>query len=172
MKPLSVFCVYNLEEQHGNAATNAAKAGNDVVVSLHSFLYFDYDYKTTPITKTYDFDPTPAGLSEVESAHILGPQANLWTEHRVTEKDCDDYTWPRILAVAESGWTPKDQKNKDDFVSRLSADQCKRLAQAGLGAPTTQPAEEIERELSSHVDATPPSPPASQPATQASQLQK
>jgi hexosaminidase len=155
-----------------SAATNAAKAGTDVVVSLHSFLYFDYDYKTTPIAKTYEFYPTPAGLNDIEAAHILGPQANLWTEHRVTEKDCDDYTWPRILAVAESGWTPRDQKNKDDFLNRLSADQCKRLAHSGLGAPTTQPAEDVERELSSRVAAAPASPPASKPTTQASQLKE
>src|SRR5205814_5975497 len=122
-----------------NAATVAAKAGNDVVTSMAPYLYIDYDYEKLPITKMYEFNPTPAGLSEMEAAHILGPQANLWTEHRVSEKDCDDFTWPRILATAEIGWTAPEAKNKDDFFNRLSSDHCKRLSYLGLGAPTTQP---------------------------------
>src|SRR5205823_7584219 len=159
-----------------NAATVAAKVGNDVVTSMAPYLYIDYDYQKLPIEKMYEFNPTPGGLSEIEAAHILGPQANLWTEWRVTEKDCDDFTWPRILATAEIGWTARDAKNKDDFLNRLSTDQCMRLAHLGLGAPTTQPTEMVEKELASRMSATPApttatansdavAPPASNPTT-------
>jgi hypothetical protein len=53
-----------------------------------------------------------------------------------------------MLATAEIAWTPLEQRKQDDFLRRLQADQCRRLSLLGLGAPTTQPSADVEKELS------------------------
>lgn len=116
------------------AGAAAARDGHDVVVSQHEWLYFDYPYDRTPMRKVYAFDPVPPGLSAEHRRRILGPQANLWTEYRPSETDCDDFTWPRMLAVAEMAWTPQESRDWDDFVRRLEGGGYEHLARRGLGA--------------------------------------
>jgi hexosaminidase len=128
------------------AGAAAARAGHDVVVSQHEWLYFDYDYARTPMRKVYAFDPVPPGLSAEHQQRILGPQANLWTEMRVTEVDCDDFTWPRMLAVAEMAWTPQESRDWADFVQRLNSGGYQHLARRGLGADRS-PRATLERKL-------------------------
>ena len=64
----------------------------------------------------------PARLSEAESAHILGVQGNLWTEHIRTEPRLAKMAFPRAAAVAEAGWTPQAERDWSDFVTRLPAE--------------------------------------------------
>jgi len=116
------------------AGAAAAKDGHDVVVSQHEWLYFDYDYTRTPMRKTYSFDPMPPGLSSEHQQRILGAAACLWTENRPTELACDDFLWPRMLAVAEMAWTPQESRDWNDFVTRLDAGGYQHLARRGLGA--------------------------------------
>lgn len=109
--------------QWNDAAIGAAAAmsGHDVVVSQHEFLYFDYPLTRTPLQKTYEFDPMPAALSPEAARHIRGPQACLWTENFPTEQQMDVQTWPRMLAVAEMGWSPQSSRKWEDFERRMKA---------------------------------------------------
>ncbi len=108
----------------------AAKAGHDVIMTPNSHLYFDY-YQNTPaeepkalggfITtkRVYEYDPIPEALTPLEAKHILGVQANLWTEFVLTFSHVEYMTLPRMMAVAEVGWSPKEAKNWTDFARRL-----------------------------------------------------
>lgn len=74
-----------------------------------------------PIQKTYAYNPVPDTLAKAgKDKFILGVQANAWSECMYTEDIVEYRVYPRILAVAEVGWTPLDKKNFDDFSRRLN----------------------------------------------------
>ncbi|MEO8583331.1 MAG: family 20 glycosylhydrolase [Flavitalea sp.] len=103
----------------------AAKMGHEVVMSPTTFVYLDYMqadpiiepnvYATLRLSKAYEFEPVPEG---VDAKYIKGGQANLWTEQLPTMRAVEYMTWPRAWAVAESVWSPKKNKNWDDFFRR------------------------------------------------------
>jgi len=108
----------------------AARQGHDVIMTPTSHLYFDY-YQADPsqeplaiggmlpLEKVYEFEPTPEELSEEEAQHILGAQANLWTEYIKTPDKVEYMVYPRACALAELTWTPAASKDYKDFVQRL-----------------------------------------------------
>lgn len=71
----------------------------------------------SPLKKTYNYNPTPASLTPDQQKHILGAQANLWTEYIATEAKADYMLLPRLLAVSELTWTPLANKNYNDFAN-------------------------------------------------------
>ena len=108
----------------------AAKLNHDVVMSPNNFLYLDYyqaDPKTQPLaiggnlslSKCYSFEPDLPELTEAEAKHIVGVQANLWTEYIGTPAYAEYMTFPRALALAEIGWSPKRPKNYTAFSNRV-----------------------------------------------------
>ena len=111
----------------------SARMGHDVIMTPGNFMYFDFyqaDPKTqpyaiggyTPIKKVYSYNPIPVdSLTAEESKHILGVQANTWTEYIPTEEHLEYMMFPRALAVAEIGWTPQEQRSWDDFKPRMNA---------------------------------------------------
>ncbi len=110
----------------------AAKQGHDVVMSPSSDLYFDYLQTRSAneppgrpsiieMKQVYAFEPVPAGLPADKQPHILGLQANMWTEHSRTFARVQHNLFPRLAAVAETGWTPKDRKDYASFLARLPA---------------------------------------------------
>jgi len=119
-----------------NGAVAAAKLGHNVVMTPTEFVYLDYMqsdrimephvYASLRLSKTYSFEPLPAGLNSNEQKLILGGQGNLWTEQVYTFRQVQYMTWPRAFAIAESTWSPKEKKNWDDFVQRVEA-QFKRF---------------------------------------------
>ena len=111
----------------------AARRGNDVVISPDGQLYFDGaqgDQQYEPLSiggflsteMVYDFDPIPTGLLPDQAQHVLGVQANLWTEYVPTADHLFYMLLPRELALAESAWTPRSQMNWSDFQTRLAAE--------------------------------------------------
>ncbi len=108
----------------------AANQGHDVVMTPTSDCYFDYyqgplDQEPLaiggylPLSKVYNFNPIAPELSAVGAKHILGGQANLWTEFVSTFKHAEYMTFPRIAALAEAVWSPKEVRNWDDFSRRI-----------------------------------------------------
>ncbi len=108
----------------------AAKAGHDVVMTPTSHVYFDYyqgDKDTepqaiggfTPLTKVYAYEPIPAELTEDEAKHVLGSQANLWTEFIKTSSHAEYMVLPRMTALSEVLWTDHGQRDWADFQNRL-----------------------------------------------------
>ena len=104
----------------------AAKMGHDVVMSPTTFAYLDYMqgdpaiephiYATLRLKKTYEFEPVP---DSVNPKFIKGGQANLWTEQVYNMRHAEYMTWPRAFAIAEDLWSPKENKNWDNFVTRV-----------------------------------------------------
>ena len=111
-------------------ALTAARAGHDAVLSPDPILYLDNRQsgfqdkppgrgRVLPIDEIYRFDPLRPDLTTEENAHILGLQANLWSEHIRTEERVELMAWPRGAAVAEIGWSPLARRDFHDFTKRL-----------------------------------------------------
>ncbi|MCU7550093.1 beta-N-acetylhexosaminidase [Chitinophagaceae bacterium LB-8] len=116
----------------------AAKEKHKVIMTPSSHLYFDYsqveredsvtigwfDYAKnenwfTPIEKVYNYEPIPKELSPEESKYVLGAQGNVWTEYITNPRKVEYMLFPRISAISEVLWTPKEKKNWNDFEKRL-----------------------------------------------------
>jgi hexosaminidase len=120
----------------------AANAGHDVVMSPTSHCYFDYAQAQgpdepeaiggfIPLATVYAFEPIPPELPADKRGHILGAQGNVWTEFIWTPGDAEYFAFPRAAALAEVVWTPAENRDYDDFLSRL-AGHCRRLDQFGV----------------------------------------
>lgn len=108
----------------------SAQQGHDVVMCPVSHCYFDY-YQANPdfepeaiggfttLKKVYSFDPTPPVLSEQEARHILGGQGNVWTEFIPTPEHVEYMSTPRMTALAEVLWSPKEKISWNSFRERL-----------------------------------------------------
>ena len=115
---------------HGAAAAHAAAIrGNDVVLAPDPLLYLDHRQSSLAtespgripiisLKNVYDFEPHDAELSEAQQQHLLGLQADLWTEHMQTEARVEWAALPRAAALAEVGWSAP-QRNWPDFLKRL-----------------------------------------------------
>jgi hexosaminidase len=97
----------------------AANQGHDAVMASRTHCYFDYDYTVIPTEKAYAFEPVPAELTPERARHILGVQGCMWTHLARNEAAIDAMVLPRLLALAEVAWSPKADRNWDDFRSRM-----------------------------------------------------
>lgn len=110
----------------------AAKLKHNVVMTPGKPCYFDhYQHKPTeseplaiggfnPLDSVYNYNPTPKILNETESEFILGAQGNVWTEYILNEKQVEYMAVPRMIALSEALWTLPENKNYQDFISRLN----------------------------------------------------
>ena len=72
-----------------------------------------------PLEKVYAFNPVPTVLNEVEQKYIRGLEGCLWSEF-VDNPDLLEYmVYPRMFAIAETGWTQASKKDFNSFLSRL-----------------------------------------------------
>lgn len=112
-------------------AQQAAKAGHDAIMTPCQYLYFDFrqsDNPSDPIAATwgniivpetvYNFDPIPSDLTPEEAKHIIGVQANLWTEYIPNFRHAEYMLVPRLAALAEVQWSSA-PKDFDAFKNRL-----------------------------------------------------
>lgn len=108
----------------------AARAGHDVVMTPAPTLYFDYlqgaghdepPGRLHPLTlaEVYAFDPMPSALDAAQQRHIVGMQANVWTEHLANPEQVEHAVFPRIAALAETAWSPAAAHDWNDFLRRL-----------------------------------------------------
>jgi hexosaminidase len=124
-----------------DGAVAAAKAGHDTVLSPAPDLYFDHwqsagdlspgRSNTLSLEMVYKFQPVPDSIPEDQRQHILGLQANLWSEMMRTEERVTYMTFPRIAALAEVAWSPASRINWADFQRRLEP-QLKRYDKQGI----------------------------------------
>lgn len=96
----------------------AAKAGHNVVMSPTSHCYFDYDYRAIDERRAYSFEPV-AGLSPEQARRILGLQANFWSHIDREPALVDKQIFPRLLSIAERGWSPASATDWNSFEPRL-----------------------------------------------------
>ncbi len=117
----------------------AAQAGHDAIMSPTTHCYFDY-YQSAdrngephaiggfiPLETVYGFEPVPAGLTLEQGLHILGGQANLWTEYIPSTEHVEYMAYPRMIALAEVLWSPVESRSLGDFYRRLQV-HLRRLA--------------------------------------------
>jgi len=105
----------------------SAQEGHDVVMAPMSHVYFDFlqgprpleplaiGWGYNPAERVYNYDPTPAELTEAQKKHIIGVEAPIWTEHMDTHRKVEYMLYPRLMALAEIAWTPVARKNATDF---------------------------------------------------------
>ena len=98
----------------------AAENGNDIIITPDFEYYFDFKNEATPLEKVYNYEPVPIDFTKAQAKHILGVQANLWSETIPNFKRLQYQTFPRMLALAETGWTSKEDKNFDGFQNRMN----------------------------------------------------
>ncbi len=124
--------------------TLAAQAGREVVMAPFLRTYFDHANAlplppdeqaileaspgaslapafVTTIEEAYGFEPVPSALTPDEAAHILGGQAQLWTEWMHDGRDVERAAFPRLAAFSETVWTAKELRDYADFAARLPA---------------------------------------------------
>lgn len=114
-------------EEGGVAAANM---GHDVIMTPSPWLYLDKyqgDDNLLPVTiggylaleKVYLYEPIPEKIDEDKKQHILGAQANAWNEYKynLDVRELDIY--PRIIALSELTWSPKERKDYKDFERRI-----------------------------------------------------
>jgi len=110
----------------------AAKAGHDVVMSPTSHTYFDF-YQSRdhakepqaiggflPLETVYSFEPVPAELTSEQAKHVLGAQAQHWTEYIRDPRHLEYMAYPRACALSEVVWSPKGTRNFGEFRGRLA----------------------------------------------------
>jgi hexosaminidase len=108
----------------------AAKQGHDVVMTPGVHCYFDHYQGPQneeplaiggylPLSKVYEFDPVVDTMTPEEAKHVLGGQANLWAEYIPATKHSEYMIFPRLAAMAETLWSPKELRNWNDFSSRI-----------------------------------------------------
>jgi hexosaminidase len=112
----------------------AAKAGHDVVMTPESSTYLDHYQWIAPrleplgiggflpLETVYNFEPVPPALTPVEAQHVLGGQAQLWSEFIPQSKQMEYLAYPRLSALAEALWSPRASHNFADFSTRLKPD--------------------------------------------------
>ena len=75
--------------------------------------------KLTTIDTVYNYELVPRELSEEESGYVLGGQGNIWTEFISNPAEAEYMMFPRMSALSEVLWSPKDKRNFDDFKDRI-----------------------------------------------------
>ena len=113
---------------------DAARMGHDVVMSPTSHCYLDYPLKSISLEKAYAYDPVPKEIGPEQARHVLGLQGNMWGEGTPREADVDRMTWPRLSALAEVGWSPRDGRDFAEFSGRLGV-LLERLERFGIRCP-------------------------------------
>ena len=110
----------------------AASMGHDAIMTPRRFMYFDrYQSRDIqnepfgiggylPVQRVYNYEPYPEGMTDVEKAHILGVQANIWTEYIATEDHLFYMLLPRLAALSEVQWCKEGSKDWDRFYATVA----------------------------------------------------
>lgn len=123
-----------------DGAVQAAREGHDVVVAPDRKLYLDYvqsdrddessgRFPVTTLRAIYEFSVIPAGLDAQQAKHVLGAQANLWSEHQRSFERVQLALFPRLDALSEVVWSPAAGRDWNDFQRRLAPQFARYRAQ-------------------------------------------
>ncbi|WP_022891324.1 beta-N-acetylhexosaminidase [Agromyces subbeticus] len=122
-------------------AAVAARRGYDVISCPDDVVYLDYRQSDGPdepipvsipvtVRDAYRFNPVPVELDETEARHVLGGQANIWTEYMDSPRTVDFFAFPRLCAIAEVLWSGAGG-DEHDFMMRLD-EHLRRLDAIGV----------------------------------------
>ena len=108
----------------------AAAQGFDAIMAPNSHFYFDYYQGQErdkepfgiggyiPLERVYSYEPL-TGVPAGSQKHILGVQANLWTEYIATPEHLEYMLLPRMCALSEVQWCEASRKDYDRFNTSL-----------------------------------------------------
>jgi hexosaminidase len=130
-----------VQHWYGEGAASAARRGAKVIMSPAEHAYLDQKYNPSTrlglnwagyisVEGAYRWDPV-AVLPGVGARNVLGVEAPLWTETIITRADMDYMFFPRLIGIAEIGWSPRSGRSWSDYRRRLGA-QAARLDALGL----------------------------------------
>ncbi len=130
-----------VQHWHSDMAVHAVKQGAQVIMSpsAHAYLDMKYDDSTAlglnwagniSVEKAYAWDPATVRTGIPEEA-ILGVEAPLWAETVRTLDDLEYLVFPRLLGIAEIGWSPAEGRSWDEYRQRL-AGHAARLEALGV----------------------------------------
>ena len=119
-----------------SGGVKASSMGFDVIMTPNTYCYFDY-YQSQdpdkepfgiggdlPWEKVYGYEPLE-GLDADQQKHILGVQANLWTEYVLTPEHLEYMLLPRMSALSEVQWCKPENKNPERFKTAMEAESFK-----------------------------------------------
>ncbi|MBR5833314.1 MAG: beta-N-acetylhexosaminidase [Bacteroidales bacterium] len=104
--------------------------GHDVIMTPGRYCYLDHTQDAPflepesiggylPLDSVYVYEPIEASMPADKHHHLLGVQANLWSEYVVTDEHAEYMYWPRAIALAETGWSQPEDKDLKDFRERV-----------------------------------------------------
>ena len=107
----------------------AMSMGHDVIMSPGRYCYLDHTQDAPfrepesiggylPLDSVYVYEPVEPSMPVDKLHHLLGVQANLWTEYITDDEHAEYMYWPRTFAIAETGWSQPENKNLQDFRRR------------------------------------------------------
>jgi hexosaminidase len=110
----------------------ATEQGHDVIMTPESPCYFNFYQGPqneeplafdayNPLNKVYEFDPVVPTMTPQQAKHVLGGQANLWAEFLSDPSASEYMIFPRLAALSEVLWSPKESRNWNDFTTRLAS---------------------------------------------------
>lgn len=111
----------------------AVKLGHDAIMVPTSYFYFDYyQSKDTenepfaiggyvPVEKVYSFEPFTEDMTDEEKAHIIGVQANMWTEYITSDSKLEYMLLPRMSALSEVQWCEPENKDYSRFLKDMKS---------------------------------------------------
>lgn len=115
-----------------DGAVKAAKLGHDVVLAPSDRLYFNQlqSHRVPEIAgrlpiidlaSVYAYEPVPTTLTAAQARHVLGAQANVWTEYITSPAHLERSIFPRLDALSEVLWSPRGKRDWRGFLARLPA---------------------------------------------------
>ena len=107
----------------------AAKQKHEVIMTPGNYVYLDHSQTKnedsvtigsyTPVQETYGYEPQSKLLTPEQAKYIIGAQGNVWTEYMKNPKKVEYMIFPRVSALSEVLWSPKEKRNLLDFEKRL-----------------------------------------------------
>jgi hexosaminidase len=108
----------------------AARSGHDVIMAPIQYTYFWWNQGDStkeplsaggylPMEKVYSFEPIDSSLSADEAKYVLGAHGSAWAEYMESEAKVEYMVFPRMSALAEVVWSPKELRNWEDFTTRM-----------------------------------------------------
>lgn len=107
----------------------AAKENHKVIMTPGSHVYLDHSQTKNekevtignylPLEKVYSYEPIPKELNEQQAKFVLGAQGNVWTEYMANPAKVEYMIFPRLSALSEVLWSPKENKNWTQFQTKI-----------------------------------------------------
>ena len=109
----------------------ATRQGCDLIICPQTWFYFSLEEDAGSLKRTCNFRLVPDSLPQEQKARILGVQGNVWAEKVPSLSRAEYLFYPRLLIVAEKGWSPEERVSEEELLPRVMR-YCARLDAEGI----------------------------------------